>query len=451
MKLLILLLFVSLSFGAEFIVKLRPGADPRALEGYRVIKRFKSYALVEIPQDRVSGMVALNSSFEYVARNVRLRAFAIPNDPMYVDQWGMSLVNAELAWDVNVDCSPIIVAVIDTGVDYWHEDLRDNVWRNEIECMGSPNVDDDGNGFVDDCYGWDFVNSDPDPIDDQGHGTHVAGIVGAVGNNSTGVAGVCWKARIMAVKILGSNGTGSAYDFLSAVHYAVDNGARVINTSLGTDDCNISEASLQPLRDAVEYANSKGIVIVAAAGNSGSDNDTCPVYPASFSKDYPNVISVASVDGDGKLSSFSNYGLNTVDLAAPGGFSGSKSILSTYAGNSYTYIAGTSIASPFVAGAVAHILSSDPSLTPSLVKNRLLSSVQIDSSLVDKVRSGGYLDLLAALSSTISSGGSASQGSNAEASASGGGGCNSVGGIGSSIVLAVIFLILRRLLPKLSQ
>ena len=445
------LLLVSFSFGAEFIVKLRPGAGEDALTGYRIIKRFKDYALIEIPQNGISGFTAFNPAFEYAVRNIRLRAFLRPDDPEYRNQWGLPFVEAEKAWDVNTDCSSVVVAVIDTGVDYQHTDLTGNIWTNQAECTGSQGADDDGNGFVDDCYGWDFVNSDPDPADDHGHGTHVAGIIGAIGNNFTGVAGICWQAKIMAIKILDASGGGTAFDFLLAVRYAVDNGAKVINTSLGTQDCNITDAELQPLRDAVEYANSNGVVIVTAAGNSGSNNDACPVYPASFSKDYTNVISVASVDQNGRLSSFSNYGQNSVDLGAPG-----ESILSTITGNGYAYSSGTSMATPFVAGTVAHVLSMNPSFTPSLVKNRLLSTVKRNSSLAGKVKSGGYLDLYAAITGTVSSGGgsftggSSSSGNPASSGSSGGGGgCNSTGGSHLGLFAVAVTLILRRLLKEL--
>ncbi len=439
------LLLLSVSFGAEFIVKLKPGADESALAGYRVIKRFKNYALVEIPQNRVNGFATLNPAFEYAVRNVRLKAFVIPNDPKYSNQQGLALINAERAWDINTDCSSVVVAVIDTGVDYQHTDLADNIWTNQTECTGSQGTDDDGNGFVDDCYGWDFVNSDPDPMDDHWHGTHVAGIIGAVGNNSTGVTGTCWQAKIMALKILDASGGGTAFDFLLAVRYAVDNGARVINSSLGTQDCNITDAELQPLRDAVEYANSNGVIIVTAAGNSGSNNDTCPTYPASFSRDYSNVISVASVDQNGSLSGFSNYGQNSVDLGAPG-----EAILSTITGNGYTSYSGTSMATPFVAGAVAHILSMNPSFTPSLVKNRLLSTARKNDDLAGKVKSGGYLDLYAAITGTVSSGGSASPGNPADSESSGGGGgCNSTGGSNLGFLALAFVLIVRKLLKKL--
>lgn len=456
--LIVLLLYLSIAFGETFIVKFKESPDRVNLAGVKVIKKFKNYALVEV-QDNTSLVKALSvdSKIEYIVRNIRLRAFAVPNDPRYSDQWGLRIIGAEQAWDVSADCSPTVVAIIDSGVDYLHEDLAGNIWINEAEVNGVQGEDDDGNGYVDDLYGWDFVQSDGEPLDENGHGTHVAGIIGASGNNSVGIAGTCWKAKLMPVRILDASGIGDAFSFLEAVYYAVDNGAKVINTSLGTcpighPTCDISDtndSSLQPLKDAIKYSLNRGVVIVAASGNDGVNTDTYPVFPASYSKDYSNVISVASIDSDGKLSSFSNYGVDTVDVAAPGGSdSNGKGILSTWTGNSYIYALGTSMATSFVTAEVAYLLSSNPNMTPSEVKETVLLAVQSNQYLQEKVKSGGYVSLPTAISVAINT----SPQINAEQSYSSasGGGCSALEGSYALLLVLISLLLRRSLLPKLS-
>ncbi len=463
----VLLLLFSISFGIEYIIKLKPGADESFLRNYKVIKKFKNYVLVESPELEGSHLKSLsvNPEIEYVAKNIKLRAFAVPNDPLYPEQWGLKIINAEGAWDKNTDCSQVVVAIVDTGIDYFHKDLRGNIWINTKEANGYIGVDDDNNGYTDDCYGWDFVQRDNQPLDDNGHGTIAAGIVGAVGNNSEGVAGVCWRVRMMSLKILDSSGQGDAFSFLRAVQYAVDNGAKVINTSLGTcpvgytdsngNVCKLTSADLQPLKDAVEYALNHGVMIVAAAGNDGLDTDRYPVYPASYSKDYPNVISVASVNSDGNLSSFSNFGVKTVDIGAPGGTKDGMEILSTVPSD-YGYAQGTSIATPFVAGAVAHILSSNSLQNLQDIKNRLLFSVTTTSSLLGKVRSGGYLNLNSALQGlTFSPSKSFSSVTvhlecGKPLPSKNSGGCSVNGSFWIPAILILIFLLRRLIFPKLS-
>lgn len=407
----LLLLLASLAFSEEFIVKLPEGAPVPS--GLRVIERFKNYLLVDVPEESSRGQ--LSALGEYVVRNVELRLLARPNDPLYGRQWALKVVKAEKAWERRRDCSGVVVAFVDTGIDYLHEDLRANLWRNSKECSGTPGYDDDGNGYVDDCMGYDFANDDPDPMDDNGHGTHSAGVMGATGNNGKGVAGACWRAKIMALKILDSSGTGTAMDFLKAVHYAVDKGAAVVNTSLGTcpvghPSCPVQESDLLPLREAVEYALNHGVMVVAAAGNDGIDADRYPVYPAAYTRSYPNVVSVCSVDGNGELSSFSNYGAKSVDLCAPGGVdSNGTAVLSTFPSNTYGFLSGTSVATPFVSAAVAYLLLKHPYATVSDLKSYLLQAVQGD--LRGKARSGGYLDLSAVVSTASSGGGGCSTGS----------------------------------------
>ncbi len=400
---LVLLVFISLAWGEEFIVKLRDTLPGELPGNVKVLKRFKNFLLVKVTQEEraLISSLSLQPNVEYVVPNIKLRSLRVPNDPYYDSQWGLELINAASAWNSVTDCGSITVAVIDTGIAYDHEDLQGNIWNNEAECKGIQGIDDDGNGFVDDCLGWDFVNEDEDPYDDEGHGTMASGIIGALGNNGKGIAGICWKISLMPLKILDINGIGSVFDFLRAVYYAVDMGAKVINTSLGTcpvgySQCDIASSedpALLPLEEGVRYALSKGVVIVAAAGNENLDADTYPVYPGAYSRDFPNVINVASVDQDGKLSWFSNYGKLSVDVAAPGGLDADgKGIISTSI-NGYDYGIGTSFASPFVAGAVAIMLSIKPDLSPGEIKEALrMSSVSLEN-LADKIASGGYISL----------------------------------------------------------
>ena len=286
-----------------------------------------------------------------------------PNDPYFDQQWGLhntgqtggtsdADIDAPEAWDIETGSSDVIIAIVDSGVDYTHDDLADNIWINEDEIPDN-DIDDDGNGFVDDIRGWDFRNDDNDPIDDYGHGTHCAGIAGAVTNNDVGIAGVCWNCKIMAVQI------GSEYGIPSdaaaqGITYAVDNGADVISMSWGF----YSRSNL--ICDALDYAYVQGVVLVAAAGNAGN---TKKFFPSG----HDNVISVAATDSNDEKASFSNYG-EWVDVAAPG-----VNILSlrangtdfyedgTHIVDEYYYIAnGTSMSGPFVAGLAGLLLSEHP-------------------------------------------------------------------------------------------
>ncbi len=327
-----------------------------------------------------------------------------PNDTDYNQLYGLNNtaqtagtpdadIDAPEAWDTTTGSASTIVAVIDEGVDINHPDLNDNLWVNTDEIPGNSR-DDDNNGYVDDVNGYDFANNDasvydPDPATGRGdeHGTHVAGTIAAEGNNGSGVTGVNWDARIMSLKFLGAN-SGYTSDAVEAINYAVENGAKISNNSWG------GGGNSQSLRDAIARADTQGHLFVAAAGNAGSNNDSAPQYPASYN--LPNIVSVAATDKNDNLASFSNYGLVTVDLGAPG-----VGIRSTLPGNRYGSYSGTSMASPHVAGVAALLKSKDSSRDDGAIKSLLLKYADSKASLKDKTVTGARLNAFGSLKGTV--------------------------------------------------
>jgi len=335
-----------------------------------------------------------NPNFEYIEPNYYVHALATtPNDPYFGNLWGFNNtgqtggtkdadIDAPEAWDITTG-GDVIIAVIDTGVDYLHPDLAANMWKNLGEIPGNGR-DDDGNGYVDDVYGYDTVNWDGDPRDDHSHGSHCAGSIAAVGNNGVGIVGVNWRAKIMALKFLDKWGFGTTANAILALNYAVKMGAQISNNSWGGGPYS------QALYDAIKAAGEKGHLFVAAAGNSGTNNDgSSPFYPASYNLD--NIISVAATNHQDKRSSFSNYGLKTVDLGAPG-----ENIYSTLLSPNYGYKSGTSMASPLVAG-VAGLLMGCRKSGWSEVKQRIMDTVDPLTDLAGKMISGGRLNLFKAV------------------------------------------------------
>ena len=276
-------------------------------------------------------------------------------------------VDAPDAWPIT-EGEGIVVGVIDTGVDYTHQDLADNIWTNPRETENG--IDDDGNGFVDDIRGWDFFGDQSDPMDDNFHGTHVAGIIAALRGNQSGIIGVAPKAKILPLKVLGADGSGDTVGLIRALEYSIqlkEAGVplRVLNASLGGGE------STELIKQTIQRANDVGILFVAAAGNNSSDNDREAVYPANHAIELPNVLSVASIDSNGELSDFSNFGRTTVSLAAPGGF-----VWSTIIRGLYLPASGTSMAAPHAAGVAALVAARYPDMTPGEIRDRLMNTAK---------------------------------------------------------------------------
>ncbi len=403
----------------EVIVELKNGGFVSSkIYGSANIKRLSSvmpkkfsYILLKSSKS-VSQMTAElknNPNVLKVSPNYIRRAMLIPNDPDFSDQWGLyntgqtvkglhetrgisgADIDAPDAWNISTGKSNVVVADIDSGINYNHPDLKANVWKNPGEIPGN-GIDDDHNGYIDDVYGIDTVNGDSDPMDDEGHGTYTAGIIAAVGDNNIGVAGVTWKCKIMAIKALDSEGIGTDADIIEAINYIIDMKKNhsidivAINASFG------GYGNDSILKDAINAAGNAGIVFISAAGNESNDNDINPSYPASYN--LPNIISVAASNSSDAIAAFSNYGKSSVELMAPG-----VNILSTYydsSGDQYAFADGTSAASPFVAGAIALDASVYPDKSPSELINSVISGA--DKIAADKV-SGGMLNLYGMLTS----------------------------------------------------
>jgi hypothetical protein len=396
----------------ELIVKFKPGtglADrARALKnatrvetlagparGLRAAHLSAAAQRIEVREDvKVASELARLQSdpaVEYVEPNFPIRISAatnrvFPNDfefsKMYAlhNAGGLNAktnadVKAPAAWAFTTGDRKVLVAVIDTGIDYLHEDLKDNIWENpgEIPFNG---LDDDQNGFVDDFYGYDFVSSDGDPFDDNEHGTHVAGTIGAKGNNGIGTVGVCWNVSLMALKAFDEQGNGTVAEAIEAIHYAVASGARIINASWGLDERS------RALDEAAQFAADAGVLIIAAAGNSGWE---APFYPASFE----TVLAVGATDERDARAGFSNFG-PYVDVAAPG-----VNILSTLPENRYGYQSGTSMAAPHVSGTAALVLTRFPNYSRQELFDILVNSVEV--LLLDQPQGRGRIDVARAV------------------------------------------------------
>jgi len=407
----------------QLIVGFKPGVSDAAQTaalarvGAKQKKKWKQIhaSLASAPDAklaRIEKALASDPRVSYVEPNYVVHALKVPNDPLFSDLWGMQNtgqtggtagadIHATQAWDLETGSPNVVLASIDTGVDFTHPDLASQQWVNPGENCGSSDptivcaqrsdgVDNDNDGYVDDWRGWNFIGNNNDPTDDNDHGTHTSGTLGAVGNNGIGVAGVDWNARIMALKFLDSTGNGNDADAISAITYAADHGARVANNSWGGAPAD------QALQNAIEYGASKGMLFAAAAGNgdilgNGLNTDTNPQYPSAFDSD--GIVAVAATDDSDNLASFSNYGLKSVDLGAPG-----VGVESTTPGNTYQTFDGTSMATPHVSGAAALVMSHFPAATLYGTKALLIRSVDPISALSGKSVSGGRLNVFKALS-----------------------------------------------------
>lgn len=337
-----------------------------------------------------------SSDVEMAQPNFYYHLLNTANDARFSELYGLQKISAPAAWDLSTGSSATVVANIDTGISYTHEDLAPNMWHNPGEIPGN-GIDDDGNGFIDDYYGYDFFYNDSNPIDDAGgHGTHTSGTIGAVGNNSLGVVGVNWNVQLMAIKIYSPNGQDTtsamlinAYNYVRMMKNRGVN-IRVTNNSYGGcgEACGFDQAT----KDAIDALGDAGVLQVFAAGNSGRDVEETPFYPASYTS--PSILAVAASDSNDNRASFSNYGTNSIDLAAPG-----VGILSTWntSNNAYNFLSGTSMATPHVTGAAALLASYNPNLSAASLKATLMNTVDPLAQWNGVVKTGGRLNVANAL------------------------------------------------------
>jgi subtilisin family serine protease len=369
-------------------------ASAHAHGGGRAAKIFRSVpklALVTLPPG-LSAKEAIaryrqHPDVVYAEPNYLVTADGVPNDPLFPQLWGLhntgqagGRADADLdaveAWDVATGSATPVVVVIDSGIDYTHEDLAANMFSSAGDC-DNDGVDDDGNGFADDCHGINAITDSGNPMDDNGHGTHVAGTIGAVGNNGLGVAGINWNVRVMACKFLGATGSGFVSDAVQCMDYVArmkDRGVNIVATNNSWGGAGFSQA----LYDAIDAHRQRGILFIAAAGNETGDNDVVPHYPSNYA--LPNVLAVAATTRSDAVSSFSNVGAHTVHLGAPG-----SDILSTTPGNTYQSFSGTSMATPHVTGVAALLKAHDPTLDWRAIKNLILAGGDTNAALSETI------------------------------------------------------------------
>ena len=395
------------------IIKIKPGQNTEAIES--IIEEVggvlhtpfqgSGFTIVQLPELSIEAvpkalqvLSAKREFLEYAEPDYIIHAALAPNDPRYVDgtQWGLNNlgqnggsddadIDAPEGWEIIQDASNVIIAVIDTGTRYTHQDLAANMWVNTGE-IPNDKIDNDQNGVIDDKFGFNSILNTGDPKDDNGHGTLVAGIIGAVGNNNIGVAGIAWRTQLMAVKFLSEDGNGVITDAVECINYSRLNGAQVINASWS------GVGFSQTLLNAIEETREAGILFVAAAGNFSSDNDLAPLFPASFVLD--NIVSVASSTRKDEVSQFSNFGESTVDIVAPG-----SAIFTTFNRTDSDYVtrSGTSMATPYVSGVIALLKARFSSENHETLINRLLVGGDKVSGTQDKVRSGARVNLSGSL------------------------------------------------------
>ena len=433
-KLILILCFFSVNFSAfpssqsldhrsgEVIVKLKSGSirsflSKKSQYGLKVKKllnlSFGNFAVFKSQNkdlDQVLKKLNQDPAVDYAEVNYIYKLVSYkPKDPMFVDLWGLSNngkneprfsgvdsrpkgiagvdINALEAWKLTKGKKGIKIAVIDTGVDYNHSDLRRNIWTNDRELNGKPGVDDDGNGYIDDIHGYDFANSDGDPMDGNGHGTHCAGTIAAE-HNKIGISGVMANVDIVAIKFLTDAGAGDTAAAIQAIDYATKLNVDVMNNSWG------GPGKSEALKEAIQRASEAGIIFIAAAGNSESDNNSTQHYPSNYKVN--NVIGVAAYNYNDELASFSSYGSKTVHVVGPG-----KNILSTIPNNSYSVLSGTSMASPHIAGVVGLYISYHGRLPVLDIRDRLIKSSIYSKAYSKKIIARGRVDAFSFLKNEI--------------------------------------------------
>jgi subtilisin family serine protease len=316
----------------------------------------------------------------------------MPNDPQFSEQWALANdgqnggtkgadISALSAWSVGTGSNKVVVAVLDSGVDYTHPDLVNNMWKRpeNIKAYEDANL-----GDIDDTNGYDALENDGDPMDENGHGTHCAGIIGAEGGNNEGITGVNWSVQIMPLRFMDANGSGTTKDAIEAINYVIDRNKAGVNVRIISASWGSTQRS-RALEDVIKKAYDSGILFVAASGNSSVDTDRNPHFPSSYN--LGNVISVAALDRNDQLTSFSNYGPKSVHVGAPG-----KDILSTYLNHEFKLSSGTSMATPVVAGVAALVLADEPKMTVDELRKRLLDSVDKLPGLKGKIVTGGRIN-----------------------------------------------------------
>jgi len=364
---------------SRILVKLKPGRMRalRFLSAGVVSEQLNEnlFALEFLRGESIAQVkLLLGESVEFAEVDQLVYSTEISNDELVGRQWAHEVVKSQAAWNLSAG-EGTVVAVLDSGVDFEHPDLAGNIWRNHGESENG--IDDDGNGLVDDIHGWNFEGNNNRPVDPKSnHGTHVAGTIGAVAHNGRGIAGHAPRVKIMPLKFLGGDGSGRTSDAIRGIDYAIRMKAYVINASWG------SGARSAALSQALDRARAAGILFVAAAGNSGQNNDQAGFYPAGYPHD--NIVRVAASDRYDRLASFSNYGVASVDLAAPG-----LNIFSTLNGSSYGTKSGTSMAAPLVAGVLASMMALRPDLKHQQVRGLLFDSVLVAKGLRGRVGTGG--------------------------------------------------------------
>ena len=403
----------------EVLVKFKSGVSDETIEAItarlhdRVEDRIENADGVEAIDDLdnadVASVVADYSKLpevEYVEPNYEINLDAseagplvpvLPHDPQFDDQWALSNsgqkggkkgadISATLAWAKTTGSENVVVAVLDTGVDYNHEDLSANMWTRP-DSMAP--YHDKELGTIDDVSGFNAIDRGSDPMDDNGHGTHCAGIIGAEGENDLGIAGVNWHVQIMPLKFMNAGGSGTTKDAIEAINYAIERKKAGVNVRIISASWGSTQRS-KALEAIIRKAYENDILFVAAAGNSSTDNDRLPHFPSSYN--VPNVISVAALDRHDQLASFSNFGAKSVAIGAPG-----VDILSTWLGNQYEEKSGTSMATPVVSGVAALVLAEHPKMSVDDLRKKLLASTDPIVALKGKTTTGGRINAAKAL------------------------------------------------------